>query len=305
MSAETRAETIDTSSHGIHHLRQEAERAASRLPGLLVEADRVAMTVAQGVHGRRRTGVGETFWQFRGYQAGDAATDIDWRQSARSRQLFVREQEWEAAESVWIWCDLSRSMTYSSAKHQTSKRERAMILALGLASLLIRGGERIAFLGSGERARGGRNGLNIFTEHLVAQINSEASLPPDQALPRSARVVLLSDFLIEPEELGKKLQMFAARDALGGLLQIVDPAEESFPFDGRVLFQGLEAEPNFLVNRSRSIRDGYRSIYKAHRQALIDLARRGGWRISHHRTDVSAGQGLLTLYQMLAPKAAG
>src|SRR3954447_329987 len=120
-------------SNELWRLRESGERLADRLPALMVEADRVATTVAQGVHGRRRTGTGETFWQFRLYQQGDDAADIDWRQSARSRHLFVREQEWEAGASVWIWCDLSPSMVFRSARALPSKRERALVLCLGLA----------------------------------------------------------------------------------------------------------------------------------------------------------------------------
>src|SRR5256714_10721107 len=84
-------------------LRDRAEQAAAVLPPLLVAAERVAVTVAQGVHGRRRVGQGETFWQFRQYQPGDAAARIDWRESAKSQRLYVRETEWEAAQSVWLW----------------------------------------------------------------------------------------------------------------------------------------------------------------------------------------------------------
>ena len=96
-------------------LRQRAEEAAAALPPLLVAAERVAATVAQGVHGRRRVGQGETFWQFRQYQPGDAASRIDWRESAKSQRLYVRETEWEAAQSVWLWRDGSASMDYTSA----------------------------------------------------------------------------------------------------------------------------------------------------------------------------------------------
>src|SRR5262249_30048253 len=78
-------------------LRDRAGEAAAVLPPLLVAAERVAVTVAQGVHGRRRVGQGETFWQFRHYESGDAAARIDWRESAKSQRLYVRETEWEAA----------------------------------------------------------------------------------------------------------------------------------------------------------------------------------------------------------------
>src|SRR4051812_34764592 len=101
--------------------QQRAEHLASRLPPLLVLAERVAATVAQGVHGRRRVGQGETFWQFRRYQPGDSAEDIDWRQTAKTDRIFVRETEWEASQSVWIWRDASPSMRWRSTNKLPEK----------------------------------------------------------------------------------------------------------------------------------------------------------------------------------------
>ena len=140
-------------------LQDRAEQTAAALPPLLVAAERVAATVAQGVHGRRRVGQGETFWQFRQYEPGDAATRIDWRESAKSQRLYVRETEWEAAQSVWLWRDASSSMDYSSAGYIAggdwpTKRDRAELILVALASLLVRGGERLALLGSATRIVG-------------------------------------------------------------------------------------------------------------------------------------------------------
>ncbi|MBU6472987.1 MAG: DUF58 domain-containing protein, partial [Alphaproteobacteria bacterium] len=78
-------------------VRAQAEALAAGLPPLQVAAERLASSVSLGVHGRRTAGMGETFWQFRRYQAEDPSTAIDWRQSAKSQHLFVREREWEAA----------------------------------------------------------------------------------------------------------------------------------------------------------------------------------------------------------------
>ena len=124
---------------------------AGTLPALMVAADRVAATVIQGVHGRRRVGQGDAFWQYRPYRDGDSASQIDWRQSARSRHLFVRETEWEAAASVWLWRDASPSMQYASLKNIDTKAVRAELLVLALASLLTDASERVAVLGSGAR----------------------------------------------------------------------------------------------------------------------------------------------------------
>ena len=150
-------------------LRDRAEQAAAVLPPLLVAAERVAVTVAQGVHGRRRVGQGETFWQFRQYEAGDAATAIDWRESAKSQRLYIRETEWEAAQSVWLWRDASASMDYSSASHLPgavwpTKRDRAELLLVALASLLVRGGERLTLLASGIAPMRGRVALSRLAE---------------------------------------------------------------------------------------------------------------------------------------------
>src|ERR1700740_2865140 len=73
---------------------------ARRLPNLIVAAKEVAASVMHGVHGRRRAGVGETFWQFRPFVWGESTTRIDWCRSARDDHRDVREREWEAAHTI-------------------------------------------------------------------------------------------------------------------------------------------------------------------------------------------------------------
>ena len=283
-------------------LRQAAESLSQRLPSLLVEAERVSATVAPGVHGRRRTGMGETFWQFRQYQAGDAADSIDWRQSARSRHLFVREQEWEAAESVWLWCDLSESMAFRSGPKLPVKWERAVLLTLALAALLVRGGERVALLGGGQRPATGRYGMETLTRCLAAAAAERAVEAPLPPLPRHARLVLLSDFLLPPERLSQRLGQFGALGARASLMQIVDPAEEQLPYEGRVLFEGMEHEGTALIDHVGGIRSRYAELFRAHRETLSAQAGRQGWRFTTHRTDGTPELALLGLMGMLAPR---
>src|SRR3954468_15807650 len=125
MAEPTRASTAPGTAQAS---RQRAEQLAAVLPPLLVDAERVASTIVQGVHGRRRVGQGEAFWQFRRYQPGDSTSRIDWRQSARGQAVFIRENEWEAAQSVWLWRDGSASMRYRSARELPEKRARAALL---------------------------------------------------------------------------------------------------------------------------------------------------------------------------------
>jgi uncharacterized protein (DUF58 family) len=284
-------------------LRQRAETLADRLPPLLVAAERVAATVAQGVHGRRRVGVGETFWQFRPYQAGDSTMRIDWRQSARSQQLFLREQEWEAAESVWLWRDRSPSMDYRSPGAERTKLDRAVLLVLALASLLTRAGERVALLGAGGgRPIGGRAGIEALCRGLLAPFADDGSLPTAEPLPRHARLVLIGDFLAPLDELRARLRDYVAMGVRGHLLQVLDPAEETLPFAGRVRFEGPEDEGNTLIGNVGGVRAAYTERLEAHRAALRDLARSLGWTYAPHRTDHPPEPALLALYVALATK---
>lgn len=280
-------------------LQHRAEQLAAALPPLLVAAERVATTVAQGVHGRRRVGTGETFWQFRQYQPGDPVPRIDWRESAKSQRLYIRETEWEAAQSVWLWRDTSPSMDYASTAALPTKRARADLLLLALAALLIRGGERVALLGGGVSPASGRAVLNRFALTLERPA-APASLPAFEPLPRYGQVVLMGDLLSPLDEVHRLVGRFAASGLRGHLLQVLDPAEETLPFAGRVRFEGFEQEGTLLVSRVETVREEYTKRLAQHRQGLADIARATGWSFGTHRTDRPPHTALLALYGALA-----
>lgn len=286
-------------------LRDRAEQAAAVLPPLLVAAERVAATVAQGVHGRRRVGQGETFWQFRQYQPGDAAARIDWRETAKSQRVYVRETEWEAAQSVWLWRDPSASMDYSSADYVAgaawpTKRDRAELLLVALASLLIRGGERLSVLGSGVGPMTGRVAVSRVAELIDRPSTGAESLPVFEPLPRAAQLVLIGDFLSPLDGVNAAVSRFAAAGLNGHLLQIVDPAEEDLPFDGRVRFEGVEERDQVVVSRVESIRQSYSERFQSHRQGLAAIAGSLGWGFASHRTDRPPHLALLALFVALS-----
>ncbi|MFQ6017807.1 MAG: DUF58 domain-containing protein [Kiloniellaceae bacterium] len=281
-------------------LRQRAEQLAATLPPLLVAAERVASTVAQGVHGRRRVGQGEAFWQFRQYNFGDQPQSIDWRQSAKSDRVFVREMEWEAAQSVWIWRDTSGSMAWRSADSHPDKRSRADLLALSLAVLLVRGGEHVTLLGSGLRPSSGRATLSRLATLIERGEGAGGDLPPVEPLPRSAQVVLVGDFLAPLDQIERVVRGYAVRGVTGFILQVLDPAEETLPYDGRVRFEGLEGEAPWLLSRVETVRGDYRARFEAQRAGLTAIARAAGWSYSAHRSDQPPQAALLALYTALS-----
>jgi uncharacterized protein (DUF58 family) len=284
-----------------------AEALGARLPPLLVAADRVASTVAQGVHGRRRVGQGDSFWQFRRFVSGDPLARIDWRQSAKSGRgapegWFIRETEWEAAQTVCLWRDASASMRWRSRQVAVEKRDRANLLLLSLASLLLRGGERVMMMQQDARPVASRSGLDRLVAELEMAADDGAGLPPPVRLPRHGTVVLFSDFLSPLDEIRALIGRFAAVPVTGYLLQILDPAETALPYQGRVRFRGMEHDGDALIPRVESVRDAYAQRLKAQQDGLASICATAGFGFGVHRTDHPPEMALLTLYQALAPR---
>jgi uncharacterized protein (DUF58 family) len=275
----------------------EAHGLAARMPALLIEAQRVAHTVTHGTHGRRRSGPGETFWQFRHFDTNDSVASIDWRRSASSDHLFVREREWEAAHTVWLWVDLSPSMRFRSSLSKTSKESRAVVLSLALTELLARAGERVGLLGGLPFT--GRNTGRKVAEILLNE-TAETSLPPPARLSRFSECLLFSDFLEPVEETIARFQEIASQGVRGHLIQILDPAEETLPYSGRTEFAASEGSDRLIAGRAENLRDSYQARMQRHRIDLQEAARRLGWSFVVHHTDRPAEEVVLAVHSHLA-----
>lgn len=275
----------------------EAHALAARMPALLIESQRVAHTVAHGTHGRRRAGPGETFWQFRHYDQNDSVTGIDWRRSAGSDNLFVREREWEAAHTVWLWVDLSPSMRFRSSLSKTAKESRAVVLSLALAELLARGGERVGVLGGLPFT--GRAAARRVAEVLLGD-TSDASLPPNAKLSRFSECLLFSDFLEPIGVTADRMEVIAAQGVRGHLVQVLDPAEETLPYTGRTEFASSEGRDRVIAGRAENLREQYQKRLRRHRTDLVELTQRLGWSFLVHHTDRPPEEAVLVVHNRLA-----
>src|SRR3546814_18021760 len=94
--------------------------------------------------------------------------------------------------------------------------------------------------------------------------------------------------------------LFRPAQRVAPLLQLLDPAEESLPDDGRVRFDGLEQEPSWLVSRVEAVRGAYGRRLQAQREGLRDICRALGWTCDFHRTDQPPQAALLRLYTQLS-----
>lgn len=275
-------------------LRQGAEAVSAHLPPLLAEAEHLATTVLLGEHGRRRAGLGDTFWQYRPAMPHDEVRLIDWRRSARSDQAFVQDKEWQIAQSVFLWVDRSASMRFASAGREP-KGQRAGVLALALAILLIRGGERVGLTGGEAPPRRGQAQVARLAGLMSAEADEDYGAPEVEGMPPHARAVFVSDFLGEIGAVEEALMRAADRGVRGALVQVLDPQEEEFPFDGRTIFESMAGSLRHETLKAGDLRARYLERLAERKDRLAMLARVTGWQFRTHHTGESGASALLWL----------
>ena len=298
--AEPRSNDIE--SGAVRQATVGARKLADAMPRLILEARRVASTVIHGLHGRRRAGPGENFWQYRRFVSGEPAQNVDWRRSARDDHLYVREREWEASHTVWIWPDRSPSMTFASALSSDSKLERALVIAFALAEVLVQGGERVG-IPSLMRPTASRNVIEKMAEATLHDPAERTSLPPSFVPSPLSEIVVLSDLWAPIDEVRSTIAQLSATGAHGHIIQIVDPAEESFPYSGRVEFIEPEGAGSVTAGRAETWRNDYQAIVGRHRAAIRAETDLRGWSFAIHRTDRPASELLLVLHSRMGDNA--
>ena len=281
-------------------LRRNAEGLAAALPPLMADAMHLAATVQLGEHGRRLSGMGSEFWQYRPAHAGDEARFIDWRRSGKADAQFVREREWQAAQSIHLWVDDAQSMEFTGDQKRQSKADRARLLALALGVLLIRAGERVGLADPIAPPRSGEVQL-LRLAHAFTRPAGEDDFgaPEARAILPGSRAVFVSDFMGAPEGVEKALGLAADKGVTGVLMQVLDPVEEAFPYDGRTIFESMAGTMLHETLKAGDLRDRYRDRLAERKERLSALARRAGWLFTTHHTGTAAQSALLWLYSAM------
>ena len=287
-------------THSPLSLRASAEGEAARLPALLARAEHLAGAVLPGAHGRRRAGTGDDFWQYRPAQIGDSRRMVDHRRSARGDQEFVREREWQIAQSVMLWVDQGASMRFASdPKTLSTKADRARLLGLAMAVLLVRGGERVGLTGTSLPPRRGNAQIMRLAQALVVDADADYAPPEHRAMLPHARAVFISDFLGDMAEVRLALTKAADRGVRGVLLQVLDPSEEAFPFNGRTIFESVNRTLRYETLKAGELKERYLERLAERKARLDHLCRLTGWQHFTHHTNNTAQSALLWVYRAL------
>ena len=274
-------------------LRANAEALAAPLPALLADAEHLASTVLLGDHGRRRAGMGDTFWQYRPAQSHDTARSIDWRRSARSDANFVQDKEWQIAQSIILWVDQAASMQFGSHKDLPTKADAARTLAMAVAVLLIRGGERVGLTGLRLPPRRGEAQLMRMADLLSTTDDTDYGAPDAHGMLPHSRALFVGDFLGDIAPVEEALLRAADRGVRGAILQVLDPQEEAFPFDGRTIFESMSGTLRHETLKAGDLKSRYLDRLAERKDRLGHLARTTGWQFQTHHTGNSATNALL------------
>ncbi|MEM6588496.1 MAG: DUF58 domain-containing protein [Pseudomonadota bacterium] len=278
-------------------LRARSEAEAAHLPPLLARAEHLAGTVLLGEHGRRRPGLGDDFWQYRPVQPGDERRFIDWRRSARSDMEFVRQREWQIAQSVAIWVDNAASMRFASSEDLPEKSDRARLLSLAVAILLNRAGERVGLAGRDLPPKRGEGQLLRLAEAFSEDGEQDYGQPETSGMMAHGRALFVSDFMGNIEAAKTAVTEATDRGIQGVLLHLLDPAEEAFPFRGRTIFESVGGTVAHETLKASDLKDRYLERLAARKDELRGLCAATGWQYGLSHTNDSAQSTLLWLYR--------
>ena len=303
MAEPIRSETkSEAESQAVRAAAGKSRKLAARVPRLILEARRVASTLIHGLHGRRRAGPGENFWQYRRFVNGEPSNSVDWRRSARDDNLYVREREWEASHTIWLWPDRSPSMDFISKLSEWSKLDRALVVSFALAEVLVQGGERVG-IPEIMRPTSNRNIIEKMAQTIVHDTSERPSLPPNFSPAPFSEVLLLSDFWSPVSEFRRIIGQLAANGARGHVVQVVDPAEETFPYMGRVEFIEPEGLGSITAGHAETWRSEYQALVANHRAALRAECEQFGWSFTVHRTDRGPTELLFAIHARMGAGA--
>ena len=179
----------------------------------------------------------------------------------------MREREWEAAHTIWLWPDRSPSMAFASRLARESKLDRALVIAFALAEILVEAGERVGLPGL-MRPTGSRAVIDRMARGDHPR-SDRAREPAAGFAPASlSEIVVLSDLWSPIEEIRAILTQLSSNGAQGHLVQIVDPAEETFPYSGRIEFIEPEGVGEITAGRAETWRADYEARLERHRDEI-------------------------------------
>lgn len=229
----------------------------ARLGSLDFKARTIVEGFLTGLHRSPYKGFSVEFAEYRQYLPGDDLATIDWKVYGRSDRHVVKKFEADTNLACHIMVDVSRSMGYGSGG--ITKLRYATLVAAALAYLMNRQRDAVGLIAFDDRittmipprARAGHlTAFLVALERLALGERTDVSKPLRDlaaAIKKRGLIVLVSDLLDEPDRVIAGVKRFRHRGSEVIVLQVLDPAELTFPFEHAARFSDSETHAEVVA----------------------------------------------------------
>lgn len=225
--------------------------------------------VLNGLHRSPKKGFSVEFAEHRAYQPGDDLRFMDWKVAARADKWLIKQYEEETNLRATIVLDVSKSMDWASAPTLLTKRQYAEQVVAALSLLLLRQRDAVGLIRFDDQIRSAIKPASrqLQFTRLVAALGEPAGGPASdagsalrqaaQAVKRRGMVVLVSDLLLDAQEVDDSIRVLRAQGHDVTVLHILDPAERNFELGvGESLFVDTEGGDS-LAATPAEVREAY------------------------------------------------
>ncbi|MFC1722637.1 DUF58 domain-containing protein [Nanoarchaeota archaeon] len=230
-----------------------------------------------GTNQSKNYGTGIVFYDYRSYTPGDDFRTIDWRVYARTHNYFVRRFEEERNARVHVVIDASASMDFGQ---KVKKFEYASQIGLGFCYMALRNNNSFEVSTFSDqlnifRAQKGVSKLMSTLEILnkikcKGHSNFQDSLKTyKKALKTKALVIIISDFLFDPEQLKQTLYRFKKSEVI--IVQVLDVAERELMLEGDVVLTDSETADRLRTYVSNRLIENYSEELLKHIYKIKDI----------------------------------
>ncbi len=279
--------------NNLYNFLKSSDELSQNLPNLLSASSSLSKNILDGLHSTSFAGRGESFWQFREYQQGDTVTNIDWRKSASSKKILIKEKEKEISKNIFIYFDKSKSMHYKSSEKLKNKFFISVLLSLTLCRLFSRSSEEVYLFNEKNIPVNCSNNIGNFKSSFLLEKNH--SLPNPNYIKENSFFIIFSDFLYEITELSNFISKLKDKNVIGYLVQVLDPMELDFDFIGHNELVDMETKERLVFGNNNSFSNDYKKRFEVMKKKLIELCILNNWTNSRYTTNVKPAEILLDI----------
>ncbi|HTP79317.1 MAG TPA: DUF58 domain-containing protein [Bacteroidota bacterium] len=261
-------------------------QVVAQLANMELRARLVVEGYITGLHKSPYHGFSVEFTEHRQYLPGDEMKYIDWKAYGKTDRYYIKQFEEETNLKSYILLDASRSMDFSSGRNMR-KLEYASSIAAALAYLMVEQRDAVGLTVYDEHVRTSLppRATRLYLKQILRELEltqaggrtgTAASLHRiAEQLKRRGLIIVLSDLFDDPAQVLSALKHFRHKGNEVVVMQVLDPQERSFAFEGDAIFRDMETNEE-IATQPWHIRAAYRESMKAfldaYKQAFRDNA---------------------------------